>query len=78
MERILLKEAVGKRLKECRLQAGLTQKQVADKLGVAQPVYQRFEKGLYECGYEHLAALCRTLYSAALTETAPGAYELRV
>ena len=59
MERILLKEAVGKRLKECRLQAGLTQKQVADKLGVAQPVYQRFEKGLYECGYEHLAALCR-------------------
>lgn len=27
---------------------------------------------------KHLAALCRTLYSAALTETAPGAYELRV
>ena len=40
------------------MQAGLTQKEVADKLGVAQPIYQRFEKGVYECTYEQLRILC--------------------
>ncbi len=52
-----LKEQVGKRLKECRLSMGLTQAQVADKLGVAQPVYLRFEKGKFECNYEQLVKL---------------------
>lgn len=54
----MLKEFVGKRMKEARLQAGLTQTQVAEKLGVAQPVYQRFEKGVFECSYEQLVILC--------------------
>lgn len=36
----------------------MTQKEVALKLGVAQPVYQRFEKGIYECSYEQLNMLC--------------------
>lgn len=53
----VLKEEVGKRLCECRLSLGLTQAQVAAKLGVAQPVYLRFEKGQYECNYEQLVKL---------------------
>lgn len=55
----MLKETVGEKLKERREQLKMTQKQVADALGVAQPVYQRFEKGVYECSYEQLYALCK-------------------
>ena len=53
-----MKEQLGRRLKECRLMNKMTQKEVALKLGVAQPVYQRFEKGIYECSYEQLNMLC--------------------
>lgn len=56
---IMLKESVGKKLRERREQLHMTQREVAASLGVAQPVYQRFEKGVYECSYEQLAALCR-------------------
>ncbi len=55
----ILKIDLGARLKERREQLGLTQRQVAEALGVAQPVYQRFEKGVYECTYSQLAALCK-------------------
>ena len=54
-----LKEEVGKKLKERREQLGMTQRQVAVALGIAQPVYQRFEKGIFECSYSQLAAICR-------------------
>ncbi|MBR2480931.1 MAG: helix-turn-helix transcriptional regulator [Clostridia bacterium] len=54
----MLKEELGARLKECRVGLGLTQKEIADKLGVAQSVYQRFEKGIFECNYEQLKLLC--------------------
>lgn len=54
----MLKAAVGNRLKECRLSRNMTQMQVAAYLGVAQPVYQRYEKGVYECTYEQIAKLC--------------------
>ncbi len=53
-----MKEDVGKRLKECRTLAGMSQREVAARLGVAQPVYLRFEKGIFECNYEQLARLC--------------------
>lgn len=52
-----MKEEVGQRLKECRKALKLTQVEVARALGVAQPVYQRFEKGIYECSYEQLVKL---------------------
>lgn len=55
---MMLKAAVGNRLKECRLSHNLTQMQVAAYLGVAQPVYQRYEKGVYECTYEQIVKLC--------------------
>lgn len=55
----MLKEEVGKRLKECRTQLKMTQREVADILKVAQPVYQRFEKGIFECNYSQLCDLCK-------------------
>lgn len=54
---MFLKEEVGKRLKECRDSLNLSQRDVAKLLGVAQPVYQRFEKGIFECSYEQLLRL---------------------
>ena len=52
-----MKEDVGKRFKECRLSLGLSQRKLAELLDVAQPVYQRFEKGIYECNYTQLVKL---------------------
>lgn len=54
-----LKEQVGEKLKDRRVQLGMTQRQVASSLGVAQPVYQRFEKGIFECNYAQLVSLCK-------------------
>ncbi len=54
-----LKESVGNKLRERRQQLHLTQREVAAALGVAQPVYQRFERGIYECSYAQLAQLCK-------------------
>ncbi len=51
------KESVGKRLRECRLGLGYTQAEVAELMGVKQPVYQRFEKGTFECNYIQLVKL---------------------
>lgn len=53
-----MKEEVGKRLLESRKASKMTQLEVAKRIGVAQPVYQRFEKGVYECSYEQLVKLC--------------------
>ena len=55
--KVIMKQLVGKRLYECRKALNLTQKEVATALGVAQPVYQRFESGVYECNYEQLLRL---------------------
>lgn len=54
-----LKEEVGRKLKERREQLNMTQRKVANALGVSQPVYQRFEKGIFECNYSQLVALCK-------------------
>lgn len=56
-----IKEELGKRLYERRKQLNMTQDEVAKAIGVAQPVYQRFEKGIYECNYAQLCAICKTL-----------------
>ncbi len=54
-----IKAQVGARLKERRLQLNMTQRQVADALNVAQPVYQRFEKGVFECSYTQIIEICK-------------------
>lgn len=52
-----MKVEVGKRFKECRTAMKLSQRDVAKLMGVAQPIYQRFEKGTFECNYEQLVKL---------------------
>ena len=56
-----IKENLGAKLKERRHQLGMTQQEVANALKVAQPVYQRFESGVFECSYAQLAELCKIL-----------------
>lgn len=51
-------ETVCIRLKECRVACGYTQKEVAESLGVSQPVYSRYETGVCGCTYIQLAKLC--------------------
>ncbi len=54
----VLKEVVGKRLKESRKAAGLTQKAVANILNMTQQQYSRFENGIFELNYEQLKLIC--------------------
>ena len=68
-----IKEIVGKKLKERRTQLKMTQREVAEALGIAQPVYQRFENGIFECNYSQIVALCKLFdisadYLLGLTE----------
>ena len=53
-----MKKHVVEKLRECRLACELTQKEVARRLGVYQPVYNRYEKGICECTYLQLSRLC--------------------
>ncbi len=50
-----------KRLKEKRKEVGLYQKQLADKIGVAQSVIARYEKGLARPGIDTLMHLAQVL-----------------
>ncbi len=54
----MVREEVGKRLKESRKAAGFTQKEVAEKLNMLQPSYARYEAGVLELDYEKLIFLC--------------------
>ena len=55
----MLKEEVGKRLKESRKIAGYTQKQVAEKMGMVQPSYIKYELGKLELDYQKMIFLCK-------------------
>lgn len=55
----MLKEDVGRRLRESRKDAGYSQKQVAEILGMVQPAYARYELGTIELDYQKLVALCK-------------------
>ncbi len=55
----MLSKEVGQRLKESRKYAGFTQRQVAERLGMLQPSYARYESGVLELDYEKLIRLCR-------------------
>lgn len=46
------------RLKESRRDSNKTQKEVADLLGILQPAYSRFERGIYRMSYEQLYLVC--------------------
>ena len=58
------REAMGKRIKAQRRQAGLTQAELALELGVAQETVSRWEAGRVEIGTDDLRALGKALRAA--------------
>ena len=51
----------GKRLKEARLKKGLTQVELAEKLGLSQTSYQRMETGAHDMKLSNKYNICKTL-----------------
>lgn len=49
------------RLKEARKNAGMTQKQLGEELGMLQTAYSRFERGKYQFNYEQLTFIAKRL-----------------
>lgn len=53
------------RLRELREDRDLAQKQVAAVLGINQPMYSRYERGVRSLPIEHLIALCKYYHVSA-------------
>lgn len=54
-------DKLGKRVKEIRLSKGLTQLEIADKLGSSESTISRLEKGQYNPSYLWLIKLCTAM-----------------
>lgn len=68
-----LKKQIGKRIQECRKNAGLTQVKVSEVLHMRQPHYSRYENGVFEMNYLQLVTICKLFkvsadYILGLTE----------
>jgi len=62
------------RLKDLREDAGKSQKEVAEILGIMQQQYSRYEQGIYEIPFHHVITLAKYYnvsldYIANLSET---------
>lgn len=53
-----ISKIIGNNLKEARKYKNLTQKNVAEKMGMTQQQYSRFENGVFELNYQQILALC--------------------
>ena len=51
----------GERLRKARKQKGLTQTELAEKLGITQKSYQRMETGNHDLKMSTIYQLCKTL-----------------
>ena len=58
-------QLIGERIKEAREKKGLSQRALADKLGVAQPYICAMEKGLRRPNLDMVAALSEVLGASA-------------
>ena len=56
-----IKVKVGKNIQRARKDRGLTQQQVAERMGILQPAYARYENGTYELDYNKIVLLCEVL-----------------
>ena len=54
-----MREDFAKRLREVRLQSGLTQQAIADKLCIARISYLHWEQGRTEPSINNICALCK-------------------
>ncbi len=62
-----ISKIIGKNLKEARKDKGYTQRQVAERFGMTQQQYSRFENGVFQLNYEQIIALCK-LYDISPNE----------
>lgn len=53
-----LAKAVGDNVKAARKSVGLTQRESAQKMGMTQQQYSRFENGVFELNYAQLLEIC--------------------
>ncbi len=58
---ITLSQKIGNNLKQARLIKNLTQKEIAQKMGILQPAYARYENGKFQLNYEQIEILCDIL-----------------
>lgn len=65
--KLKLSKALGDSAREARQRAGLTQADVAERIGVATEVYGRLERGLLMPSVPTLRRLCVALHMAADT-----------
>ena len=56
-----LAKKIGTNIKNVRRAVGYTQKQVAEKMGMTQQQYSRFENGVFELNYGQIIKLCQIL-----------------
>ena len=53
-----ISQSIGENLKKARKQKGYTQAVLANKMGILQPAYARYESGKIELNYEQVKQLC--------------------
>ncbi len=53
------------RLKEIRIQEGVTQNMVASRLGISREAYSQYENGRRKPSLDTLCSICRTLSASA-------------
>ena len=56
-----IRRIVGENLKQARISAGLTQKQLASEMNKYQSDYSDYETGKIELDYEKISFLCKRL-----------------
>jgi transcriptional regulator with XRE-family HTH domain len=56
-----LAERVGARIRELRLDAEMTQRQLADRIGVHRPVMGRIERGIHQTDLRTIALIADVL-----------------
>lgn len=56
-----INQTIGNNLKAARLEKGLTQNDMAKKMGILQPAYARYESGKVQLNYEQIQELCNFL-----------------
>ena len=57
--------AMGERIRDARNKSGLTQRQVADELGITSEMVIRMEKGKSGCKTDHIFILCQLFQISA-------------
>ena len=59
--KMAINQEIGNNLKAARLEKGLTQNDMAKKMGILQPAYARYESGKVQLNYEQIQELCNFL-----------------